>query len=145
MTAREHNKLLSIFFFIQGGIQLLAGIFIVVVYGILGGSMLAAGNTEQDQFVGGVFLVMAVVVGVIMLAISGFYFFGGLKMLREQKIGRTLGIIGCIFALMGFPLGTALGVYGLWFLFGDEGRGFYEGIENAGMSYTPPPPPNSWQ
>ena len=47
MTAREHNKLLSIFFFIQGGIQLLAGIFIVVVYGILGGSMLAAGNTEQ--------------------------------------------------------------------------------------------------
>lgn len=145
MTAKEHNKLLSIFFFIQGGIQLLAGIFIVLVYGILGGSMMSVGSTDQDQFVGGVFLVMAVVVGAIMLLISGFYLFSALKMLREQKIGRTLGVIGSIFSLMSFPLGTALGVYGLWFLFGDVGRGFYEGIEHAGMNYTPPPPPNSWQ
>ena len=144
MTARDHNKLLSIFFFIHGGIQLLGGIFVVLVYGVLGGAMMAGGARSEDQFIGGIFLVMAVVVGVIMLLFAGLYLFGGLKLLREQKLGRTLGIVGSIMALLGFPLGTALGIYGIWFLFG-EGRDFYEGIEHAGMSYTPPPPPNSWQ
>ena len=144
MTARDHNKLLSIFFFINGGIQLLIGIFVVLVYGILGGALVAGGAKDEDQFVGGVFLVMAVIVGVIILLFAGFYLYSGFKMLREQKIGRTLGIVGSIMALLSFPIGTALGVYGLWFLFGDEGRNFYEGIERGGMNYAPPPP-NSWQ
>ena len=143
MTARDHNKLLSIFFFIHGGLQLLGGIIIVLIYGILGGALLAGSRREEDQVIGGILLVVAVVVGVIMLIFAGIYLFGGLKMLREQKVGRTLGIVGSIIALLGFPLGTALGVYGLWFLFGDEGRGLYGGIELDRANYTPPP--NSWQ
>ena len=145
MTARDHNKLLSIFFFIHGGLQLLGGVFVVLIYGILGGAMMSNSRREDEQMIGGIFLVLAVVVGVIMLLFAGLYLFGGLKMLREQKIGRTLGVVGSIMALLGFPLGTALGIYGLWFLLGDEGRGFYEGLDRGGMNYTQPPPPNSWQ
>jgi hypothetical protein len=143
MTARDHNKLLSIFFFIQGGLILLAGIFIVLAYGIMGGAMAATSSRGDEQLVGGIFVVVSVVIGVIMLLFAGLYLFAGLKIRKEQKIGRTLGIIGSILALFSFPLGTALGVYGLWFLFGD-GRALYEGGQ-AGANYTPPPPPNSWQ
>ena len=144
MTARDHNKLLSIFFFIQGGLQLLGGVFIVVIYGFLGGAMLANARLDDEQVMGGIFLGLAVVIGLIMLVLSCLYLIGGLKMLKERKVGRTMGIVGSILALLSFPLGTALGVYGLWFMFGD-GRNFYDGIENSGMNYTPPPPPNSWQ
>ena len=144
MNARDHNKLLSIFFFIQGGLILLGGIFMVLIYGIMGGAMAVTSRRGEEQLVGGIFVVVAVVVGVIMLLFSALYVFGGLKMRNEQKIGRTLGIVGSILALFSFPLGTALGVYGLWFLFG-EGRDLYEGVSNDGMNYTPPPPPNSWQ
>lgn len=145
MTARDHNKLLSIFIFIQGGLQLLGGIFVVLLYGVLGGAMVASSHKEEEQLVGGIFIVVAVVIGVMMLLFSGLYFLTGFKILKEQKVGRVLGIICSILALFGFPLGTALGVYGLWFFCGDLGRNLYEGINNAGMNYNPPPPPNSWR
>ena len=62
MTAREHNKLLSIFFFIQGGLQLLIGIIMTLVYGGVGGALLAGGHKQEDRMVGGVFVVVAVVI-----------------------------------------------------------------------------------
>jgi asparagine N-glycosylation enzyme membrane subunit Stt3 len=91
------------------------------------------------------FLVLAVVVGAIMLLFAAFYLVGGYKMLKEQRSGRVFGMIGSILSLFSFPLGTALGIYGLWFLLGDLGRGLYDGIAGQGMRYSPPPPPNSWQ
>ena len=144
MTAKDHNKLLSIFFFIQGGLTLLAGVFIVVIYGILGGAMMTTARRDDEQLMGGIFLVVAVILGGLLLLFSAFYLLGGFKMLKEQKSGRTLGIVGSILALMSFPLGTALGIYGLWFLFGDMGRDFYERAGNPGMNFNQPPP-NSWQ
>ena len=138
MTAREHNNLLSIFFLIQGGLIVLGGVLMVLIYGIMGGAIAASSNRSDEQLMGGIFIGVAVVIGIVMLV------YAGLKMRKVQSIGRTLGIVGSILSLFSFPLGTALGVYGLWFFFG-EGRDLYEGIENAGMNYTPPPPPNSWQ
>ena len=144
MTAREHNNLLSIFFLIQGGLIVLGGVLMVLIYGIMGGAIAASSNRSDEQLMGGIFIGVAVVIGIVMLVFAGLYLYAGLKMRKVQSIGRTLGIVGSILSLFSFPLGTALGVYGLWFFFG-EGRDLYEGIENAGMNYTPPPPPNSWQ
>lgn len=145
MTAKDHNKLLSIFFFVQGGLQLFVGLILALVYGGIGGAMLASARRDDEQVMGGVFLGVAVFVGLILLLFGALYLIGGFKMLKEQKIGRTLGIIGSILALFSFPLGTALGVYGLWFLFGDLGKAFYDGSSQPGAQYQPAPPPNSWQ
>ena len=144
MTARDHNKLLSIFFFIMGGLQLFAGVIVIFVYGGLGTVMLSTARKSEEQTMGGVFLVLAVVVGLFVLAFAGLFLFTGWKLLKEQAIGRTLGIIGSILSLMSFPLGTALGVYGLWFFFGDQGKAFYSGYR-GNLNSQPPPPPNSWQ
>ncbi|HKP69799.1 MAG TPA: hypothetical protein VJV05_10995, partial [Pyrinomonadaceae bacterium] len=71
---------------------------------------------------------------------------GGWKMLKEQPNARTWGIIGSIVSCMSFPLGTAAGVFGLIFLFGDAGRQFYLASDSAPNYYQPqPPPPSSWQ
>ena len=144
MTAREHNNLLSIFFLVQGALILLFGVFMMLIYGVMGGAIAATSSRSDEQLMGGIFVAIAVVIGIFMLIFAGLYLFAGFKMRKVQAVGRTLGIVGSILALFSFPLGTALGIYGLWFLFG-EGRNLYENIENAGMNYTPPPPPNSWQ
>lgn len=145
MTARDHNKLLSIFYFIMGGLQMLIGLFVALFYGVLGGAMLATSNREDEQFAGGIFLGVALVVGVIVIAIASFTLFTGFKVKKEQPIGRILGIIVSILVLFSFPLGTALGVYGLWFFFGDVGKNFYAGL-NAPPHYAPQPPsPGTWQ
>ena len=142
MTAREHNKLLSIFFFIQGGLQLVIGIIMTLLYGGVGGALLAGGHKQEDRMVGGVFVVVAVFIGIMIAAFAAFNLFTGLKLLKERPIGRTLGIVASCLALLNFPLGTALGIYGLWFLFGDLGKNFYSSTA-ASTGYAPPPP-NSW-
>ncbi len=144
MTARDHNKLLSIFYFIQAGLQLLGGIIVFVVYVILGGAMMSHGR-EQEQWMGGFFMGIGVIVGLICLALGAFTLFTGFKVHKEQPIGRTLGIIISILVLLSFPIGTALGIYGLWFFFGEIGKNFYAGLNSGSAAPPPPPSPNSWQ
>lgn len=144
MQAREHNKLLSIFLLVQGGLQALGGIICVLVYGGMGAAMLASARRSEDQTIGLIFVVLAVVVAVFIFAFAGIFLFSGWKLLKETPNARTWGIIACCIALLGFPLGTALGIYGLWFLFGEQGKQFYSG-GNPMMYNTPPPPPHNWQ
>jgi hypothetical protein len=72
---------------------------------------------------------------------------GGYKLWKERPNARTWGIIGSIVSCLSFPLGTAAGVYGLWFLFGDIGKQYYLGgsPQNAFNVPPQPPPPSSWQ
>jgi hypothetical protein len=145
MTAKEHNKLLSIFFFIQGGLQLIGGIFIALIYGGIGGMMLGTARRSEEQVMGGVFLVVAICLGLFILVFSVFNLVTGFKLLKEQKIARVLGIVASCFALLSFPLGTALGIYGLWFFFGDLGKAFYLNASPQPTFSTQPPAPSSWQ
>ena len=146
MTAREHNRLISIFFHIQGGIQVLAGIIVVLVYAGMGTFFMTASHRDEEMFVGGIFVVLAIVVGGILLALAAVDFYAAFKIGKVQNIGRTLGIVIAILSLFSFPLGTALGVYALWFFFGSEGRALYNLDEfESNINYNPPPPPNSWQ
>jgi hypothetical protein len=144
MTAKDHNKLLSIFYFIQSGLQLFAGIIIFVVYVILGGAMMST-SREQDQMMGGIFMGVGVVFGIVLLALGGFTLLAAFNVLKEKPIGRTLGIIISILVLFSFPLGTALGIYGLWFFLGEAGKNFYAGLGSGSAAPPPPPAPSSWQ
>lgn len=145
MTAKEHNKLLSIFFLVQGGLQFVTGLFLAIIYGGMGAFVLSTSHRDEEQMMGGLFIVLAVIVAILIFAFAGFYVLTGMKLLKERSVGRVLGIIASCLALLGFPLGTALGIYGLWFLLGDAGKSFYSG-QYAGSPYPPqPPPPSSWQ
>jgi hypothetical protein len=144
MTAKEHNKLLSIFFFIQGGLQVFVGIIMFFVYGGIGTAMLASARRSEEQAIGGIMMGVGLVVGLFVAVIAAFSLFTAWKILKEKPSGRILGIILSCLCLLSFPLGTALGIYGLWFLLGEQGKQFYEGGGNMANSY-PPPPPNHWQ
>ncbi len=144
MTAQEHNRLISILFHVQGGLQVLGGVLIVLIYAGAGGLFLAVGDQHDQQIVGGIFIVVALVTAFIVFAFAALDFYAAFKIGKMQPIGRTLGIVVAIFSVMSFPLGTALGAYALWFFFGDQGKALY----SAGgypTNYAPPPPPNSWQ
>ena len=146
MTPQEHNRLISILFHVQGGLQVLAGLILVAVYIGMGGVFIAAADRQEQQLVGGIFVVVGIVTAVIVFAFAALDFYAAFKIGRLQPIGRTLGIVVAILSVMSFPLGTALGAYALWFFFGDLGKALYN-IDGAGSGpqYSPPPPPNSWQ
>jgi hypothetical protein len=47
------------------------------------------------------------------------------KMLKHRKNARRWGILGAVMVLPIMPLGTAFGIYSLWFFFSAEGKQFY--------------------
>ena len=146
MTPKEHNRLAGIFLLAHGAFQGFVLLIIGLVYGLLGIGLVAASPDREGAAVGGFFLVAIVFVALIGALFVVPQILGGLKLLRETPSARNWGIVGSVIACLSFPLGTAAGVYGLWFLFGDLGRSFYldRGIGNM-MIDQPPPPPNSWR
>ncbi len=144
MTAKEHNKLVGIFLMAHGGLQAVVMVILGLVYGVIGAAMLATGKKDEEQIVGAVFIGMVFLLFFISLLFLLPQIIGGWKLIKERPNARGWGIVGSIISLLSFPLGTAAGVYGLWFLFGDEGKRFYLGGGQPQM-YQVPPPPNSWQ
>jgi len=129
---------------IKGGLLAFVGILLGLIYGGIGVALLSTGRKDEDQIAGGALMAFGIVIGIIMIAIAIFDLFTGSRIRKMAPSGRILGIIVCIMSLFSFPLGTALGIYGLWFFFGDLGKSLYLGSEAPAGTYNPPPP-NSWQ
>lgn len=154
MTAKEHNKLAGIFLMAHGGMQAVAMLIIGVVYGIFGVVLISnAGRSGEAGIVGAAFIVVVAVLAVVATLFCGSQILAGYKLFKERANARTWGIIGSIVACLSFPIGTAVGVYGLWFLFGDMGKQMYLNpampqpmFGEAKVNYAEQPlPPNSWQ
>jgi hypothetical protein len=130
MTAVEHNKYLAIgfavFAVIFGLTFLLLMLVSLGVFLALGISVAGeTGDTNQVGFgvLGGVFAVVFYVsLGLILVFPTAA---ASWKMWKRKRHARVWGIIAAIAVAPVMPLGTFLGIYGLWFLFSSEGRKFY--------------------
>ena len=69
---------------------------------------------------------VAAMVGFVMVLTATATAAAGVGLLYYKTWGRVLAIITCITMLIKIPLGTAIGIYGLWVLFSKEGREHYE-------------------
>jgi hypothetical protein len=151
MTAREHNRLVGIFLMAHGGMQAVVMIILSIIYGVLGAAF-AIGGRGEEKVMGAVFIGMIVFLSIFTVFFAGSQILGGYKLFREKANARTWGVVASIVSCLSFPLGTAAGVYGLWFLFGEEGKRFYLGgptqhayLPNDYQSAYKPPPPGNWQ
>ena len=144
MTPKDQNRLAGMFLMIHGGIQAAVMILLALIYGGLGAAMVLTSSRDDEQFAGIAIFAVMIFVGVFSLIFILPQIIGGWKMLKERPNARTWGIIGSVISCLSFPLGTAAGVFGLVFLFGDAGKQFYLG-QGGPRSSFPPPPPNSWQ
>ena len=138
MTPTSHNKILGILYLAYGGINLLLmiviSIFVLTMMGVI-----AANNNSGEPIPVGIFaLVMIFVVAINLLLITP-SFLAGYALLKRKRWAKTMGIIAAMVAGLSFPIGTALCVYTLWFLFGESGRFLYHKA-----AYALPPGDASW-
>lgn len=143
MNAQEHNRTLGILFLVYTGLQVLGIVIAVAVMVFVFGIMAtqASGNEAAPIAFMGVVILIAILISALLIvpiAMAGF------KMFKGRPNARIWGIIASIIAVINFPLGTILGIYGLWFLFGEEGKNFYLGGYSQDVMF-PPPPPNVWR
>ena len=127
MTAIQHNKILAVGFAVFAVIFAFAFLLLMVVslgvFVALGISLANETGNSQQAGIG----VLGGVVTVIFYCSLGAIFvlptaLASRKMLKHRQHARIWGVIAAILVLPIMPLGTMLGVYGLWFLFSAEGR-----------------------
>jgi hypothetical protein len=139
MMPDEHNKILAIGFAIFAAIITFT-ILLLMVVGI--GVFAALGITFAEETGDSNNLVIGIA-GAIFAAL--FYgFFGAVfivplalaswKMWKQKPHARKWGIIAALFVALILPLGTLLGIYGLWFFFNPEGKRFYEELDFLSLS-----------
>jgi len=130
MTGADHNKILAIgfgafaaIFFFTFLLLLIVTTGVFVALGITFAKETGDSTQAGIGILGGVFTVIFYgVLGIICVFPTAM---AGWKMLKRRKRARLHGIIASIVVVPIFPLGTILGVYGLWFFFSAEGKRFY--------------------
>jgi hypothetical protein len=144
-TMSDHVRLLAILNLVWSGLGILIGLIVLLAFGGVAGAVGLSGistadNPDNALFVMPVLAVIGVFVLVIVCLVAGPAIVGSLGLLKLAPWARVLMIIISIFQLLNFPIGTALGVYGLWVLFHEETKPLF-GL--PGRAYMPPPVPSA--
>jgi hypothetical protein len=115
----QHLKILGILNIVFGGLGICGALVILLVFGIPAGLIVADADPDAAEtlsifgVVGGFIFVLVAIFSVPALV-------AGIGLLKYQEWARIWTIVASVLHLINIPLGTALGVYGLWVMFKDE-------------------------
>src|SRR5437899_5760834 len=142
MTGKEQANLLGLFFWIFTGFQVFGIAVVTVIMIVYFGVIMAVVPHKADDptpvFLGIGFIVVLAVILVSFLLFSIPKVVAGYGLRKEKSWAHIWAIVACCMAVLSFPLGTALGVWGLIFLFGDEGKRYFDGPEYGRLDpYSP--------
>jgi hypothetical protein len=125
MTPQDHNKVIGIMHLIYGGFNALMMLIFVPLFLAIGG--IAASDPGAPPAVTAIFGFFGLFMLVLALVFGLPPILAGYAMLKRKTWAKTMGIIAACVESLSFPFGTALCVYTLWFLFGQEGQNFHRG------------------
>jgi hypothetical protein len=134
MLMREHVRILGIIHIVLGALGLLVALVLLTIFGLGGAAAgaAAAHNNDPDALVAlpiigaigiGIFLLIAV------FTIPGLI--AGVGLLKLRPWARILTIVLSAMNLLNVPIGTALGIYGLWVLLNKDTEALFTGIAPA--------------
>ena len=114
-----HVKVLGLLQIIVGALGILIALFVMLMFGGIAGLVAAVGEEGSEIAVPILGLVgMFAVTFILLLSIPGIIV--GVGLLKFRPWARVFGIIMSILLIIHFPLGTIVGVYGLWVLLTGE-------------------------
>ena len=135
---REHVRIVGILNIVMGCLVAMIGIVVLVVMGGIAGFVSTASSVDADtQAAAPLLAAIGVGVAIFFLVIALPGIIGGWGLLSFRPWARILIIVVSVLHLLHIPLGTALGVYGLWALLNDETRRLFQ---TGGQVYVPATP-----
>jgi len=119
---RDHVKILGILHIVFGSLGIVGALVVLLIFGGLAGivgSSIDTGDVDRTTgmaVLGGIGLVVFIVIALLSVPslIAGF------GLLKYKPWARILTIVLSALDLVHVPLGTALGVYGLWVLLNQQ-------------------------
>ena len=114
---REHLQLLSIFYYVYGGLHVLVGFvplfwagLVTTIIGTASPPSAPRGQGPPPEAIGGIFIVIALMISLFIWAVSDYAVILAGRCMSQQKHYILCMIVAC-FLCTSFPLGTALGVF----------------------------------
>lgn len=120
---REHVRILGILNIVMGCLTALIGIVAFIVLGTAGGVI--AGWVQNGDYgdaaaAGPIVATIGFCIALFFIVLAAPSIIGGWGLLHFKPWARILMIVISVLHLFHVPLGTALGVYGLWVLLSSE-------------------------
>jgi hypothetical protein len=110
-----HVRVVGILHIVFGVLGILGAFFLMLVFGGAAGIVGATGNEDAHVAVP-ILGAVGSLLGCLVLAVSLPGLIAGIGVLQFREWARILMIVVSVLDLLNVPLGTALGVYGLWTL-----------------------------
>ena len=152
MSGKDKARLLGLLFWIFTALNILVVGIVAVVYISLFGFVFSQtphkANEPDPAIIMTILVVIFAFAFVFVILFSIPKIVAGYGLRHQKSWARVWAIVASIMACMSFPLGTGIGVFGLVFLFGDDGKRYFEDLERGYLrSAAPalPPEPNSWR
>lgn len=117
---QTHVKVVAVGFIVFGALGVLAGVILMAVFGGAAGIVGAAADSEEAAIALPIIGLTGTVLTVFLFAVSVPGLIAGWGLLSWKPWARILAIVLCAIQLVHIPLGTILGVYGLWVLLNSD-------------------------
>ena len=126
-----HVKVLAVLFIVLSALGTLAAFLVATVFGVAGVAT-AAGASARDAAIALPIIGLAgTALSVFLLAVSLPGLVAGIGLLKYKPWSRILAIVLSALNLINFPLGTIVGVYGLYVLLSEEGARLFKALPTA--------------
>lgn len=126
----RHIKIVGVLNIVWGAMGALGGLIVLLVFGGALGIVGTATRHEPDAAIA--LPIIGLVGGAIalfLLLLSVPAIVAGIGLLKFKPWSRILAIVVSAFHLPSIPIGTALGIYGLWALLSQESLRFFTASE----------------
>jgi len=125
---QTHVKVLGVLYLAVSGFFLVGALFLIVATGSAAGIVGAAAEPEDAAIaipvigIAGTALAMFLSVFAIPGLVTGY------GLLQRKPWARIVGIVLSAISLINIPVGTAIGIYGLWVLLNKETELLFDGL-----------------
>ena len=117
---QTHVKVVGVAFIVFGALGILAATVIMLVFGGAAGIVGVSADPEEAAFALPIIGLTGTLLSMFLFALSIPGLVTGFGLLSFKPWARILGIVLCAIQLINIPLGTLLGIYGLWVLLNSD-------------------------
>jgi hypothetical protein len=133
-----HVKVLGVLYLVMSGIGLLFALLIFFALGTAASIVGMSASPEDAAVAMPILGITGTALSMLLLLLSLPGLITGWGLLKLRPWARVLGIVLAVISLLNFPIGTAIGVYGLWVLLTKETERLFE-APVATLPQVPPP------
>lgn len=115
-----HVKVLGALFIVLSALGLLAALAVMFTFGLSAGLVGIAADPADADLAQPILAIVGASITIFLLVMSIPGIIVGWGLLKFRPWARILGIVLSALQLINIPVGTAVGIYGLWVLFNSE-------------------------